>query len=473
MADAPHPPALQPASPAANFRVWREQLVFFDPDNVLPRLLDGVDALLQDRYAWIYERQIELARTSEALKAYLDEPTVTAYREVSVAQFHARLAPRLDRDFHAYTVEFGRNVVRHGGSPHIAIAMLSRGYGECMKLAIERMKGERLTDAMRAMRMLTSIETEILASAMYQEIEEGHAKKLEAQAAAFETTVVARVRSLSAMAKDLQTSSHETAESIRRMREASSVVAAAVDQSSLSMTNAKQSIDALQKTVDRVDDSMAQTLDATRKASTASADADQSASRMSAGGEQIETIVELISGIVDQTKILALNAMIEATRGDNRGEGFTVVAQEIKQLAARTGNATATVRDEIAKVVTTTREAAELLTSIRGNIDLVESRAQTARADLIEQREEIGLITGSIAETLAGAEEILQAVSAIDGVAAEVDDRFAEVDRLFVRTSSELADLHGDVTHYRSLFGPNASIVVPDIASSTTNLTVG
>lgn len=72
-------------------------------------------------------------------------------------------------------------------------------------------------------------------------------------------------------------------------------------------------------------------------------------------GEQTHTINEIIttvSGLAEQSNLLAINAAIEAAKAGQAGKGFTVVAQEVRHLAEQSKNATAQVRtmlDDIRK----------------------------------------------------------------------------------------------------------------------------
>ncbi len=108
--------------------------------------------------------------------------------------------------------------------------------------------------------------------------------------------------------------------------------------------------------------------------------------------EKIESVIDVINSISEQTNLLALNAAIEAARAGEAGRGFAVVADEVRNLAFRTRESTLEVQSMIQSIQDNTRSVASAMdlgvTSTSNSIGLVNKTADAIR--------EVGQLIGEI-----------------------------------------------------------------------------
>jgi methyl-accepting chemotaxis protein len=243
----------------------------------------------------------------------------------------------------------------------------------------------------------------------------------------------ARMASITA---EVDRTSQEIAENSHAQSDASSGMAAAIEELTVSISMvANQAQDASQHTQqsrDKADEGAEVILSTVSGIQTISVTVRETSARIDAlrnDSESISSVANIIKEIADQTNLLALNAAIEAARAGEQGRGFAVVADEVRKLAERTSKSTQEISSLLAKMQSSAKQAVDSMATAVEEVTQGVENARLAGESIQEIKEGSNTVVSVV-------EEISEAVREQSAASTSISQRIEQIAQMTERNTS-------------------------------------
>jgi len=213
--------------------------------------------------------------------------------------------------------------------------------------------------------------------------------------------------------QDLFTVSHQMGVGAEETSVQASVVAAAAEQVTRNLQTVAAATEEMTASIGEISKNASQAAAIVERAVERTHAANLAMDRLGQAGVDIGEVVKVINAVAQQTKLLAINAAIEAARAGAAGKGFAVVAHEVKELANETAKATLQISDRIEAIRTGTHNAVAVIGDISGIIGQMHDISTMIASAVEEQTATTREIARNVTEAAIGESHVTENITSV------------------------------------------------------------
>ncbi|MGL6397191.1 methyl-accepting chemotaxis protein [Aeromonas veronii] len=264
-------------------------------------------------------------------------------------------------------------------------------------------------------------------------------------------------------AESLSQTAQHLASSANQANDATSLIAAGVEEMTVSITDISQRTQETSRITNesgQLATEGGRTIERTVHAINEIADSIRQASAeviaLGEGISRIGGVVSVIRDVAGQTNLLALNAAIEAARAGESGRGFAVVADEVRKLAERTAQSTQEISATVEAIQQESNNTVSRMHLVEEKVSQGVTMATESGAIIAEIRsashrvmDQVGEITNAIREQSSAAESIAHQVEQIAQVVQQTSSTAEETSAAAEELNVTTESIHQQISRYR------------------------
>jgi methyl-accepting chemotaxis protein len=233
---------------------------------------------------------------------------------------------------------------------------------------------------------------------------------------------------MSSGAEGTSIKANTVASASEEMRSSMNSVAAAMEEASTNVNMVASATEEMTATINEIAQNTEKARSITSQAVNQASNASTQVGELGQAAKEIGKVVETITDISEQVNLLALNATIEAARAGDAGKGFAVVANEIKELAKQTAEATGEITTQVGSIQASTD----------GTVSEIEGISKVAN----EVNEIVSTIATAVEEQSVTTKEIAENVMQASGGIAEVNKNVSDSSSVSGEIATQISDVN-------------------------------